>query len=132
MEKAAVRLRRDGWCTQRVAVSISGFDKHSAQKRNLMATQDTLILLQTFEQLWRDLNIPTRPVSISVHLGDVVLLKDRSGELFLPLEPGRQNRQERLSKALDHINRRFPPKTDGKRIITVGPNLPHPGFFERR
>ena len=65
-------------------------------------------------------------VTLSVHLGDVLPLEQRSGELFLPLTPAEQSRNEKLAAVVDRINHRYK-----SRVITFGPQQDHPGFFEK-
>jgi len=63
---------------------------------------------------------------LSIHLGVVLPLTQRSGELFLPLQPAAQSRNEKLASVVDRINHRYK-----SRVITFGPQQDHPGFFER-
>lgn len=94
----------------------------------MMHTQDTRQFLEIYDALW--LTMAQRRFgpcsSVSIHLGDVLPLKERSGELFLPLEPGRQTKKERLSQTIDGLNRRY-----GKKVVDFGTQQEHPGFFER-
>jgi len=69
---------------------------------------------------------PTVIGSLSVHLGEVLPLSQRSGELFLPLQPAAQSRNEKLAAVVDRINHRYK-----SRVITFGLQQDHPGFFER-
>jgi DNA polymerase-4 len=61
-----------------------------------------------------------------VNLTSIIKLKDRTGELFLPLEPGKANQAERLSTLIDQINRRY-----GRKIVQHGIQQEHLGFFDR-
>ena len=84
-------------------------------------------MLNIFKNLWRKMmwNLPRIIGSVSVQLSDVLPLSQRSGELFLPLAPAVQNRNEKLSAVVDRINPRYK-----FRVITFGRQQDHPGFFE--
>ncbi len=127
-EKATERMRRDDFCAQRFTLHIRIMPKGGwAKSQTLNASQDTQIMLNIFENLWRKMmrNQPRIIGSVSVQLSDVLPLSQRSGELFLPLEPAAQNRSEKLSAVVDRINHRYK-----SRVITFGRQQDHPGFFE--
>ena len=73
-----------------------------------------------------DVKQPYLISSISVHLGNILPLSNRPGEMLLPMEMAKKNDRERLSRTLDTINKRF-----GASTITYGINKAHNGFFER-
>ncbi len=130
LEKSASRLRRDGFCTGKLSFSAQ-FVKRGGWSGSLTttATQDTRHLMSLYNQLWRQFRARRTLgliISISVHLGKVIPLSQRSGELFLPLEAGRASRNEQLSDTIDKLNMRY-----GKRVIQYGRNQPHEGFFEK-
>ncbi len=127
-EKATERMRRDDFCAQRFTLHIRIMPKGGwAKSQSVNASQDTQIMLNIFENLWRKMLIiqPNVIGSVSVQLSDVLPLSQRSGELFLPLEPAAQNRNEKLSAVVDRINHRYK-----SRVITFGRQQDHPGFFE--
>ena len=127
-EKATERMRRDDFCAQRFTLHIRIMPKGGwAKSQSVNASQDTQIMLNIFENLWHKM-MATQPRiigSVSVQLSDVLPLSQRSGELFLPLEPAAQNRSEKLSAVVDRINHRYK-----SRVITFGRQQDHPGFFE--
>jgi len=129
VEKAAERMRGDEYCARRFSLQ-SWFQPHGgwAGAQSVTATQDTRVLLGIYSDLWAQLMAgrPRKIHSLGVHLGKVIALSKRSGELFLPLEAARQNRNEKLASLVDRINRRY--KT---RVIKYGAHQDHPGFFER-
>ena len=129
VEKAAERMRRAGFCARRFALSARFYPKGGwAGSRTLAATQDTRAFLRIYMGLWAELK-SRRPMligSLSVHLGDVLPLDQRSGELFLPLAPAEQSRDEKLAAVVDRINHRYK-----SRVITFGLQQDHPGFFEK-
>lgn len=131
VEKASSRLRRDGYCTRAIHVGVRFWKQGDGRKRKITATQDTREILAVYETLWEQMRPRQKLYLISIHLGDVIPLDNRSGELFLPLAPGTRNISEKLSVAIDALNQRYPPKADGTRIISFGKQQPHPGFFER-
>lgn len=128
-EKAAERLRRDEFCARRYSLMIRlAGSRGWSRSRTLTPGQNTAVFLEIFERLWT-LFMEARPdcvLSVGVHLGDVIPLSERSGELFLPLTPGRQSGGEKLAAVIDRLNRRY-----GKRAIRYGVHQDHPGFFEK-
>ena len=158
VEKAAERMRRDGWCARRFSLSLrfqppGGWKAgpagappaagrgwsggrirgtHGGGWRGsltLTASQDTRAFLALYRRLWQRMEAERAPGligSLGVHLGDVIALSERPGELFLPLAPGRRSRDEKLAAVVDRINRRY-----RARVITFGLQQDHPGFFER-
>lgn len=143
-ERAAARLRRGGYCA--AEVSLIAFilppeeDRFRAwgrsseglrwwRTRRLHPSQETADFLDAVEILWAELVATANPqllLSVGVHLAGLVLLDKRTGDLFLPVAPGERTRGERLSRAIDDLNRRF-----GDRTVTHGINVPHPGFYDR-
>ncbi len=129
VEKAAERMRRDTYCARRFSLQarflpVGGW----SGSQTFTHSQDTRLFLAVYDRLWRTL-LTKRPRiigSVSVHLGDVLPLSERSGELFLPLNPAEPSRNERLAAAVDRINHRY--KT---RLVTFGMQQDHPGFFEK-
>jgi len=131
MEKSAERLRRDQYCTRRVGLSLRFFSSgYWAKHQTCFPTQDTRQLLHIYETLWGEMTKETEHkrgvVSVSVQLGNIQPLTERSGELFTPGRPGQQTKNEVLSVAIDRINRKYQ-----TRIVRYGEHQEHFGFFER-
>jgi DNA polymerase-4 len=129
VEKASERMRRDGYCARRFQLSVYLTDRHvSSKTRKIPASQDTVFMLSVYQDLWAQIRLFgfNEVLSVSVHLGDLVKLSERNGDLFLPLSPGTPSRSEKLSVVVDRLNRRF-----GERVVTFGIHQEHPGFFER-
>lgn len=130
VEKAAARLRRDGRVAGRFSLYIARQGAHSLhQGMRCTQSQDTAYFLQINRQLWRSLWPDLRGqrlAAIGVHLGAVELLERRNGDLLQPLAAADRTGGEKVSAAVDYINRRY-----GAGAITWGVNQPHPGFFER-
>ena len=90
---------------------------------------DTAYFLKLHRTLWeRQLaeRGPSMIFGISVHLGHVSKLDDRTGDLLLPIAPATPTQGERVSTLMDQINRRY-----GADTIKLGVHRAHPGFFER-
>ncbi len=129
VEKASERMRRDGYCARHFSLSVHFVERGRwGQGRKITATQDTRFLLSLYEDLWRNMRRRCNGdiLSVNVHLGDLIPLTERNGDLFAPLSPGMPNRPEKLAVVIDHINRRF-----GERMVQYGVHQDHPGFFER-
>ena len=118
VEKAVERLRRDGWCARHFSLFLR-FSGHRGWKagRTCSASQDTRLFLSIFEGLWAAglADAPGDVVLVGVHLSNLIALSERSGDLFLHQAPGRKDHDERLSEAVDRLNRRY-----GRRIVTFG------------
>ena len=127
-EKAAERMRRDEYCAQRFGLHVRFLPKGGwSGSKSLTASQDTRVLLSIYDDLWRRMmnGSPRVISSVSVHMGNVLPISQRSGELFLPLEAAEQSRNEKLAAVVDRINHRY--KT---RVIKYGNHQEHFGFFE--
>ncbi|MEO1109852.1 MAG: UMUC-like DNA-repair protein [Pseudomonadota bacterium] len=109
-EKACERMRRDDYCARLFSLQVNFRGRPTwSNNRKLTASQDTAVFLQIYESLWTEM-LNTRPnhvLGISVHLGNIIELSARSGELFTPLAPGQQSKTEALAKCIDNINRRY-------------------------
>ncbi len=129
IEKAAERMRRDDYCAQRFSLHVRFMPYGGwAGSQSLSASQDTRALLGVYSKLWAKMmhRPPRKIASVSVHLGHVLLLSQRSGEMFLPLDPAQPSQSETLASVVDSINRRYK-----ARVITYGDQQEHPGFFEK-
>lgn len=127
-EKAAERMRRDEYCTRRFGLHVRFLPQGRwSGSQSLTASQDTQVLLGIYQNQWRKMMTgnPQMISSVSVHMGNVLPISQRSGELFLPLEAAKQNQSEKLAAVVDRINHRY--KT---RIVKFGINQEHFGFFE--
>ena len=130
VEKAASRLRREGRTAASFSLSVHPLDRPRwGGALRCAATQDTAEFLRINRRLWHSAWPAIRGsqlLAVGIHLGDVALLVERSGDLLAPLAPAERSQGERVSVAADFINARFGPGT-----IRFGINRPHPGFFER-
>ena len=107
--KAAVRLRKEGSYARRLAVRVRFMGDLCWEKDTRMEeTQDTLVALSAFRQLWAERPAGT-PFLISITFYDLVP-KNRH-QLSLLVNPNREN----LGDAMDRINTKF-----GKGALSVG------------
>lgn len=128
VERAAARMRRDGYCAGRISIHIGLWKQRGHHwQQTITPTQDTRDFLGIFDQLTaRFTQSRTQATSIGINLTNLVLLRDRNGELFLPLAPGESSQREGLSSTIDRINLRY-----GKTVIKHGVQQEHLGFFDR-
>lgn len=129
LSKSANRLRRDGYVSRRVSIHARFGEGGWARSIKCEANADTPYLLALHRQMWLEIRDRKRPrvvLSVGVHLGDILPLRNRCGDLLHPLAPGELRRGEKVSALADQINGRF-----GRETITFGADRPHHGFFER-
>jgi len=107
--KAAVRLRKEGSYTRRLALHIRfKEDSYWEETAKVEETQDTLTLLAALRHLWK--NVPQgTPFRIGVTCFD--LIPKNRHQLSLLVNPNR----EKLGEALDLMNSKY-----GKETISVG------------
>ena len=131
IEKSVARLRRDNYTASQFSLFLRIQNPKSRWGNSIKTyySQDTAHFLDINRRLWRMMYSQKQPYlisSISVHLGNILPLNNRPGEMLLPMEMAKKNDRERLSRTLDTINKRF-----GASTITYGINKAHNGFFER-
>ncbi len=125
VEKAAFRLRRDGWCARRLSVFLRFTDRRTwSRSVTCAATQDTRLFLVMLGGLWLADAGPV--LSLGVRLEDILALSERTGDLFLLCGPGQRGRGERLADAVDRLNLRY-----GAGTVVWGDRREHPGFMDR-
>ncbi len=107
--KAAVRLRKEGSYTRRVALSIRFTGELYFEKViHVEETQDTLTLLSALRELWKF--VPKgSPFRVGVTFFD--LIPKSRHQLSLLVNPNREN----LGEAMDKLNTKY-----GKETISVG------------
>lgn len=127
-ERAVGRMRRDGYCAARFSIQISRYNQRSFNRsRSLTHSQDTKVFMSLFDELSQPFaSARARAVSISVNLSNIIRLEDRPAELFLPLDAGKANKNEKLSTLIDQLNRRY-----GQKVIQHGVQQEHLGFFDK-
>lgn len=111
--KAAVRLRRAGFYARRLNVHVRLIGVPAGEPASwdcalkLEQTQDTLIFLRAFEELWRELPGRGRILKVGVVLTDFILAAEHQYSLFD--DPNK----ERLCHVMDELNDRFGKDTVG-------------------
>lgn len=111
VHKAAARLRKEGYFARELTLTCK-FTDHSHDWSGcdrFPATENTLTFLRSFQQLWNE-----RPRGIPLHVGVVLGQLQPQSQVAASLFPEDQ-RQSRLSHALDEINQRF-----GARSVQFG------------
>lgn len=130
VEKATERMRWYGYCAGQFALQCRIVPLGQWTRfRRFGPSQSTRDMLAHYEVLWQKMlaRVTPRPIlSVGVHLGNLLPLSQRSGEMLPPLEPGQPGDTERLGSVIDNLNRRY-----GARMVTYGMQLEHPGYFER-
>ena len=115
-QKAAMRLRKTGFYTGRIAIKVKFLNGPSWEKETrFLETQDTLDLLHAMEQLWAA--FPKKkhltPLQVGVVLTDLTSEAAQSARLFDDLE--QTGDKKKLNAAIDLLNTRF-----GKRAAYFG------------
>ncbi len=116
LQKAAMRLRHSGSCAGGLTVSIDYRDDTSWKAElRLTETQDTILLTQALNQLWKKRPAADRkraPFRIGVHLVHLLDLRLHTPDLF---EQNTEEVRGRLFNAMDHLN-----KVLGKNTVYLG------------
>ena len=116
LQKAAMRLRHGGYCAGGLAVSVDYRDDTSwSSELRLTETQDTILLTQALNQLWKKRPAADRkrtPFRIGVHLVHLLDLRLHTPDLF---EQKTEETHGRLFSAVDHLN-----KVLGKNTVYFG------------
>ena len=111
LEKAAERLRDEGYMTCRLSVSVSSFRGESwSRTLKFLPSDRTYVLLPILKRLWAD--CPGKPAYVSVALVDIVRKEDVTQPLF------DETGTAVLDEVTDSINRRF-----GRGTLTVASAL---------
>jgi DNA polymerase IV len=112
--KAALRLRREGFTTSAFGfqVKLVSGQRYNCESR-FHATQDSLLLLQQLEKLWREIITQSKIekfAKLSLFLFDLNPIEERMGDLFTPtkeLMGGEKSKTELLWDKIDLINRKY-------------------------
>lgn len=99
-QKAAARLRSNGWATQSVSVYVSG-QKSWETHRRTEALQDTVQMNAVVAEMWADHHFD-EPLQVGIVLGNLVNHSDITPNLFDPQPEG-----DEFSRALDKVNQKF-------------------------
>ncbi|MCY4260203.1 MAG: UMUC-like DNA-repair protein [Rhodobacteraceae bacterium] len=129
VEKAAERMRRDGYCAGLFMLNTTFAERRRwSGKCPVAATQDTRQILDSYESLWKRMVAtgPSQLLSVSIRLGKLIPVNERPGDWLLPCAAGHPTVHEKLAAAIDRLNYRY-----RERVVSYGVHQPHPGFFER-
>ena len=108
-DKAATRLRKEGFFASGIQIFVKFLDQDGWQARcNLMETQDTLAFIHAIKTLWKELP-EGRVYAVGVVMTGLVPEAFHAPSLVEDL------RRDRLTKTLDQINEKF-----GKDILHYG------------
>ncbi len=107
-QKAAMRLRKTGYYTGRIAIKVKFLNGPSWEKETrFLETQDTLDLLHALDQLWP--GYPKKkqltPLQVGIVLTDLTSEAAQSARLFDDLE--QTGDKKKLNAAIDLLNTRF-------------------------
>lgn len=112
VQKAAMRLRQQGYFARSMSVHVRCRSAYSAQATGerwveVGETQDTAFLLQALDTLWRSgLQQLPRPVAVGVQLHGLVPATQHTPDLFEAAASGAAPRdRSRLLAAVDALNR---------------------------
>jgi DNA polymerase-4 len=112
VQKAAMRLRQQGYFARSMSVHVRCRSAYSAQATGerwveVGETQDTAFLLQALDTLWRSgLQRLPRPVAVGVQLHGLVPAAQHTPDLFEAAASGAAPRdRSRLLAAVDALNR---------------------------
>lgn len=116
LQKAAMRLRHGGYCAGGLTVSVDYRDDTSwSAELRLTETQDTILLTQALNHLWKKRPGTDRkraPFRVGVHLVHLLDLRLHTPDLF---EQKTEETHGRLFRAVDHLN-----KVLGKNTVYFG------------
>ena len=119
LEKAAERLREEGYASRRLSVSVSSYAGESWSRRvKFTATDRTYVLLGALKGVWQD--EIAHPSHVSVALEDILPRGDVTGDLF-----DEDPRRGRLDACTDGLNRRF-----GRGTVTTAAALLAKGYLD--
>ena len=127
LTKAARRMRRDGWYSNRLYLSLDLYRSRWRGERELPCVKDDQACLQALSTLWEQARAECgrsdRIVRVGVVLLDLVSGNARQLDMFVADDFARR-KWEALTGAVDLLNGRY-----GKRVVSVGPWKPPPGKF---
>ena len=127
LTKAARRMRRDGYDAGKLWLWLDMRGGAWFGQQELHCVQDDHACLSGLALMWETARakIPRRAeiIRVGVTLCDLSPANARQLDLLLN-DDGTRRKCERLSNAIDGLNRKF-----GKRVVTLGPWTPPPGGY---
>jgi len=123
--KAARRMRNAGYYASRLLVWCQSFEKSFGDQQKLPVVHDDHACLSALKTVWQRLLLLTpkhlKIVRVGVNLADLSFADQRQLDMLLN-DDGERRREERLSTAIDHLNRKY-----SKSLVTRGPWTPPKG-----
>lgn len=123
--KAARRMRNAGYYASRLMVWCQSFERSFGDQQTLPVVHDDHACLSALKTIWSRLSLIApknlKVVRVGVTLADLSIADQRQLDMLLNDDEVRR-REERLSKAVDHLNRKY-----SKSLITRGPWAPPKG-----
>lgn len=123
--KAARRMRNAGYYASRLMVWCQGFERSFGDQQTLPVVSDDHACLTGLRTTWSRVEARAprglKIVRVGVTLGDLSVASERQLDRLLADDTERR-REERLSKAIDHLNRNY-----SKSVVTRGPWTPPTG-----
>lgn len=119
LEKAAERLRDEGYMARRLSVAVASYEGEGWSGRvKFTACDRTYVLLEALKGVWQDET--ARPSHVSVALEDIVARGDVTGDLF-----DEDPRRGSLDACTDALNRRY-----GRGAVTTAAALLAKGYLD--
>lgn len=100
-QKAAARLRSNGWFAQSVSVFVRGKSRNWESRRRISAMQDSVHLTEVIAELWESRNFDT-PILAGVVFGGLANRTECTPSLF-----DDHPEWDDLSRAVDSMNQKF-------------------------
>lgn len=123
--KAARRLRNAGYYASRLMVWCQGYEHSFGEQQKLPIVSDDHACLSALRIIWNRLEVASprrfKIVRVGVTLAELSPADQRQLDMLLDDDVVRR-REERLSKAIDHLNRKY-----SKSLVTRGPWTPPKG-----
>lgn len=125
--KAARRMRRDGWYTNKIMLWLDLRRGGWVRERSIPCANDDHAMLSALTHLFMRARqeFPRRYeiIRVGVTLLDLSPASSRQLDMFLNDDAERQ-RWEQLTFTIDRLNKKF-----GKRVVSIGPWTPPPGGY---
>ena len=106
--KAAVRLRRYGYAAGGLGLSArSEWRSRFIEETNFAPTQDSFLLLNRLDALWRRNEPRESLILVSIWLTRLTPVETRARDLFIARRPDGLTRGEALWRAIDKLGRKY-------------------------
>lgn len=112
LNKAAIRMRKDGYYARRLSLSVKMLGTEKTYFENSISfqeTKNTLVLMRKLQELWQPLTKKIRPLRISITLSNIILQDQHQYSFF------ENPKLDQISETMDKINKKF-----GREFIHLG------------